>query len=158
MKTIITATILLLSALAAHAEELPVIASAYSNAMLHSDFVFVCAVKDEGTGGQTPLGYFKSYLVTYPESLYFALVGSDLPGEIWIYYDSADYPDVPKGGNELAFQKGEEFIAFLDYDDKFHVVRIDKVESKDEIRRAIQKHTEQGGAGYAAQGAASPDP
>ena len=158
MKTIITATVLLLSTLAVHARELPDIASAYSNAMRHTDFVFVCGVKDEGTSGQTPQGYFKSYLVTYPETLLAGLVGIVLPGEIWIYYDSADYPDVPKGENELAFHKGEEFIAFLDYTDKFHVVRIDKVESKDEIRRAIQKHTEQGGPGYPPQGVGSPDP
>ena len=143
MKTTITATVLLLSTLAVHAGELPDIASAYSNAMRHSDFVFVCAVKDEGTSGQTPEGYFKSYLVTYPETLYFGLVGLDLPGEIWIYYDSTEYPDVPKGGNELAFHKGDAFIAFLDYLDKFHVVRIDKVDGKSDIRKAIQKHTEQ---------------
>jgi len=158
MKTIITATVLLLSTLAIHAGELPDITSPYSTAMRHSDFVFVCEVRDEGVGSQTPLGYFKSYLVTYPESLYFGLVGLDLPGEIWIYYNSTEYPDVPEGENVMAFHKGDTFIAFLDYADGFHVVRIDKVESKDEIKRAIQKPTEQGGPGYPPQGVGSPDP
>ena len=157
MKTIFTAIFLSLCSLAVYAQEQLNTASAYSNAMQHSDFVFACVVQDEGTGGQTPLGYFKSYLVTYPETLYFGLVGLDLPGNIWIYYDSTEYPDVPKSGNELAFRKGDEFIAFLDYKDKFHAVRIDKVDSKDDIRKAIEKHTEQGVPGYRRQSAPQPE-
>ena len=158
MKSIITATVLILSALSVPAGELPDIASAYSNAMRHSDLVFVCEVKAEGTSGHTPLGYFKSYLVTYPESLYYGLVGLDLPGDIWIYYDSTEYPDVPEGENVMAFHKGDMFIAFLDYTDKFHVVRIDKVDSKDKIIKAIEMHTEQGVPGYRRQSAPQPEP
>ena len=131
---------------------------AYSNAMRYSDFVFLCVVKDEGTSGQTPQGYFKSYHVSYPETLFCGLVGIILPGEIWIYYDSTEYSDVPKSGNELVFHKGDEFIAFLDYADKFHVARIDKVESKDDIRKVIHKHTEQSVPAYVAQGAPSAEP
>ena len=158
MKTIFTAIFLSLCSLAVRGQELPDTASAYSNAMRYSDFVFVCEVKDEGTEGQTPLGYFKSYLVTYPESLYFGLVGLDLPGDIWIYYDSTEYPDVPEGENVMAFHKGDMFIAFLDYTDKFHVVRIDKVDSKDKIIKAIEMHTEQGVPGYRRQSAPQPEP
>ncbi len=112
-------------------------------ALEHSDFVFVCKMKDEGTGGQTPRGYFKSYFVTYPETLYFGLVGLNLPGEIWIYYESSEYPKVPKSGHELTFYKGDMFIAFLRYvkdsDKAFCVVRIDRADAKEEIRKIIKK-------------------
>ncbi len=153
MKAIITTAILSLSVLVAYAEE----QSDYSLAMRHTAFVFVCDVKAEGTGGQTPEGYYKSYLVSYPESLLVGLVGIVLPGEIWIYYDSTEYPDVPKGENAMAYHNGDKFIAFLDYKNGFHVVRTDKIESKDDIRKEIKIHTEQGGAPYVAQSAPSGD-
>ena len=158
MKIQFIAIILFICSLAVHAQELPDNALAYSHAMRHSDFVFLCEVKDERAGGQTPLGYFKSFFVSHPESLYFGLEGLEIPSEIWIVYDSSKYPDVPEGENAMAFHKGDTFIAFLDLTNEFHVVRIDKVENKDAIRKAIQEHTEQSVPGYPPQGVGSPDP
>jgi len=113
-------------------------------AMAHSDFVFVCKVVDEG-----PLGYGsntvqKSYMVSYPETLHFGLVGLELPGEIWIHYDSSRYPGVPKSGLESTFHQCDSFIAFLDYvnggDFEFQIVRLDKLDKKEQIKRAIKDH------------------
>ena len=90
----------------------------WANTMTHSDFVFVCKVLDEGPLGHGANSVQKSYMVSYPESLYFGLVGLDLPSEIWIHYDSSRYPKVSKSGFESTFHKGDSFIAFLDYVNK----------------------------------------
>jgi len=128
----------------AYANDQPETASAHATALAHSDFVFVCTVQEESPHAHGPKAVFKSYRVTYPESLYFGMVGLDIPGEIWIHYDSNEYPDVPKSGFETTFHKGDSFIAFLDHVDKgdqaFRIVRLDKVDVKDEIKKAIKDH------------------
>ncbi|NLX26318.1 MAG: hypothetical protein GXY61_10225 [Lentisphaerae bacterium] len=142
MKTIFTTAILMLCRLIAYADEMPDAASAHAKALGHSDFVFVCDVQEESPNAHGPQGAFKSYRVTYPESLYFGMVGLDLPGEVWIHYDSSEYPDVPKTGLETTFHKGESFIAFLDHVDKgdqaFRIVRLDKIDVKGEIKKTIK--------------------
>jgi hypothetical protein len=116
----------------------------WTSAMSHSDFVFVCKVVDEGPLGHGSDAVQKSYMVSYPESLHFGLVGLVLPGEIWIHYDSARYPEVPKSGYESTFHKGDSFIAFLDYINTaefgFQIVRLDKIEMKEDIKRVIKNH------------------
>lgn len=122
----------------------PNTASAHTKAMDHSDFVFVCEVVDEGPLGHGNNAVQKSYRVRYPETPHQGLVGIDLPGEIWIHFDSTRYPDVPKSGFESAFHKGDTFIAFLDYVDKgqfqLQIVRIDKTDLKEQIAKAIKDH------------------
>jgi hypothetical protein len=114
------------------------------NAMNHSDFVFVCKVVDEGPLGHGSNTVQKSYKVSYPEALHFGLVGLELPGEIWIHYDSSRYPKVPKSGLESTFHKGKSFIAFLDYVDNnefsFQIVLIEKMEKKEDIKKVIKEH------------------
>ena len=116
----------------------------FASVMSHADFVFVCKVVDEGPLGHGSNTVQKSYMVSYPETLHFGLVGLDLPGEIWIHYDSSRYPNVPKTGLETTFHKGDSFIAFLDYVDGgdfgFQIVMLDKLDKKEEIRKAIKDH------------------
>jgi hypothetical protein len=143
MKMIPTIIVLLLSAVAT-AEEQPDAAPAHSKAMTHSDFVFVCKVVDEGPLGHGSNTVQKSYKVSYPESLHFGLIGLDLPGEIWIHYDSSRYPKVPKSGFESTFHKGDSFIAFVDHVEKgdfaFQIVRLDKIDEEEEIKTLIKEH------------------
>jgi hypothetical protein len=144
MKTIFATAMLTLFSLIASADEQSNASSAHAAALGHSDFVFVCIVQEESPHAHGPKAVFKSYRVTYPETLYFGMVGLDLPGEIWIHYDSSEYPDVPKSGFETTFHKGDSFIAFVDYVDKgdqaFRIVRVDKIDAKGEIKEAIENH------------------
>jgi len=131
----------MLSGVALYAEELPD-AAAYSNALIHSDFVFVCKVIDEGPIGHGNTTVQKSYKVSYTETLHFGLIGLDLPGEIWVHYDSSRYPEVPQSGFETTFHKGDSFIVFLDYVEKpefgFQIVRVDKIGKKEQIGKVIK--------------------
>ena len=117
--------------------------NAIDAAAAKSDFVFVCEVKEESPHAHGPKAAFKSYRVAYPEVLYFGLVGLALLGEIWIHYDSSEFPDIAKSGYETTFHKGDTFIAFLHHvknsERAFHVVRIDKADAKEKIRRAIKQ-------------------
>lgn len=144
MKTIGTIGMMLVTTLLAYAGEQADVATAYSKALAQSDFVFVCRVIDESPLGHGSNTVQKSYKVSYPESLHFGFVGLELPGEIWIHYDASTYPDVLKSGFETTFHKGDSFVAFLDYVDKgefaFQIVRLDKVEMKDAIKKAIKEH------------------
>lgn len=148
MKTILTAIIFAMCASAVLSEEPPQPSDPYAKALGHSDFVFVCSVIEESPNAHGPKAVFKSYRVTYPESLYFGLVGLDLPGEIWIHFDSSEYPDVPKSGFETTFHKGDTFIAFLDYTDDdssaFRIVRLDKLDEKEAIKKTIIDHRTSG--------------
>jgi len=127
-----------------HVVDLKSYLSDWSKVMTHSDFVFVCKVVDEGPLGHGSNAVQKSYKVSYPEILYFGLVGLDLPGEIWIHHDSSKYPRIPKSGFESTFRKGDTFIAFLDHVDKgefsFQIVRADKIEKGEEIKKVIKNH------------------
>ena len=144
MKTTCTIGMMLVTALLAYAGDQPDDVTTYSKALAQSDFVFVCKAVDEGPLGHGSNTVQKPYNVSYPESLHFGLIGLELPGEIWIHYDASTYPGVPKSGFEATFHKGDSFIAFLDFVDRgefaFKIVRLDKVEMKDAIKKAIKQH------------------
>ena len=132
--------------------------SVYAKARDRSNMIITCNVVDEG-----PLGdgkaVQKAYEVHPTHFLWSDLHMPPQPDPFWIYYDSSEFPDDLKSGNESAYHKGDQFIAFLHYaftTRQFRIVRTDTIENAPQITEEIRRSTEPAGGAYVSPAAGDP--